>query len=404
MAPTKGYKAVSARNEMALKKICVITASRAEYGLLRWVMQDIQDAASMHLQLIVTGSHLSAAHGMTVVEIETDGFVINERIPMALEDTSTEALSISTGELTKEMARSLSRLQPDLVLFLGDRYELMAVISACVIMTIPMAHIAGGEITQGAIDEQIRHAISKMAHLHFVANETYAKRVRQMGEESWRICVSGEPGLDTLHRQELLDCGDLSADLGIDFSEPTALVTYHPVTLELDELDRQLSALSQAMEVAQEQNGIQYLITHPGADAGNDRVVSFWQKFVAQKPNRKLVANLGYKRYFSALRYATLMLGNSSSGIIETPSFNLPTVNIGNRQGGRMQAGNVIDVDCEAKEIIGGIVKALEYDRSSICENPYGDGCSAARIVGFIERSLGERNRGALLSKKFIDL
>jgi UDP-hydrolysing UDP-N-acetyl-D-glucosamine 2-epimerase len=225
-----------------------------------------------------------------------------------------------------------------------------------------------------------------------------------MGEERWRICVSGEPGLDALHRQALIPCKDFSADVGIDFSKPTALVTYHPVTLELNDLEKQLVALSNAMEEVQEKYGIQYLITHPGADAGNDRVVLFWQKFVTQKPNRKLLANLGYKRYFSALQHATLMLGNSSSGIIETPSFNLPTINVGNRQGGRMRASNVFDVGCEANEIVDGIIRALEYDRSRDCENPYGDGRSAARIVGFIERSLGEHKKDVLLSKKFVDL
>jgi len=341
---------------------------------------------------------------MTINEIEADGFIINERISMALDKTSPHMLVSATGGLMKDLSRSLAQLEPDLVLIVGDRYEMMAAVSACLIMTLPVAHIAGGEITQGAIDEQVRHAITKIAHLHFVANETYANRVTQMGEERWRICISGEPGLDTLHRQELLSREDLSADIGIDFSKPTALVTYHPVTLELNNLEQQLVNLANAMKRAQDDYGIQYVITNPGADAGNDRIISFWQNFISQRSNCKLFTNLGQRRYFSALKYSTLMLGNSSSGIIETPSFNLPTINLGNRQLGRMRANNIFDVDCEADKIFNSIAKSLEYDKSAKCENPYGDGHSAARIISFIKYILGKHKKHVLLSKKFIDL
>lgn len=302
------------------------------------------------------------------------------------------------------MSGVLEDLQPDLVVLLGDRYELLGIMSACVIMTVPLAHIAGGEITEGAIDEQIRHAATKMSHMHFVANETYAQRVRQLGEEDWRVCVSGEPGLDNLYRELRMSREELSQDVGLDFANPVALVTYHPVTLELDQLDRQMADLCAAMDEAQEQYGLQYLITHPGADAGNDRIIQLWRTFVEAREGRCLVSSLGQMRYYSALAEACMMIGNSSSGIIEAPSFNMPVVNIGTRQGGRMRAVNVIDVgDCKA-DILAGIDNAMRYDRSQACENPYGDGRSSKRIVNFIEKQLQNRGRNELLRKKFLDL
>lgn len=389
---------------MAKKRICVITASRAEYGLLRWLMQEIKDDQSFLLQIVVTGAHLSNHHGMTSEQIESDGFTIDACVPMDLSDTSPKALSIEVGRLTQGLAVVLDKLQPDLVVILGDRYELLGVATACVIMTVPLAHIAGGEITEGAIDEQIRHAMTKMSHLHFVANATYGARVRQLGEEAWRICVAGEPGLDNLFREEVMSCEALATDIGLDFSIPTALVTFHPVTLELSSLDDQMSALVQALDKAQRRHGLQYLITHPGADSGNDRVVALWRDFIAAGKGRILVSSLGQKRYFSALREATLMIGNSSSGIIEAPSFNLPTVNIGNRQGGRMRAVNVIDVGYGKEDILDGIDRAVTYDRSISCINPYGDGRSSPRILDFIRDKLNSQGRVGLLRKKFVDL
>jgi len=388
---------------MIQKRICVITASRAEYGLLRWIMQDIKEDPSLVLQTVVTGAHLSAAYGMTVDEIERDGFTVDARIPMDLSDTSPRALGCEVGKLTQGLTAVLENLQPDIVVVLGDRYELLGIASACVIMTVPMAHIAGGEITEGAIDEQIRHAVTKMSHLHFVANETYGARVCQLGEEAWRVCVSGEPGLDNLFREEAMNREELSADVGLNFAAPTALVTFHPVTLEQSHLEDQLEALVQAMATAQDRYGLQYLITHPGADSGNDRIVALWRDFVDGGEGRRLVSSLGQKRYFSALRESTMMIGNSSSGIIEAPSFNLPTVNIGNRQGGRMRADNVIDVDYGVTNILDGIERALAYDRSSPCENPYGDGRSSPRIVDFLRENLEIRGRSGLLHKKFMD-
>lgn len=389
---------------MTKYKVCVITASRAEYGLLRWIMQDIKDDPDLVLQTVVTGGHLSPIHGMTVEGIERDGFAIDARVPMNLKNTSPASLAASVGGLTEAMSSVLEELQPDLVVLLGDRYELLGIMSACVIMTVPFAHIAGGEITEGAIDEQIRHAATKMAHLHFVANETYAKRVRQLGEEDWRVCVSGEPGLDNLYREQQMSCEELSKDVGLDFSNNVALVTFHPVTLELDQLEHQMASLCEAMDEAQERYGLQYVITHPGADAGNDRIIELWRAFVQDKEGRRLVSSLGQMRYYAALREACMMIGNSSSGIIEAPSFNMPVVNIGTRQGGRMRAVNVIDVGDSKSDISAGIDAAMRYDRSQPCENPYGDGRSSQRIVSFIRERLQSRGRKGLLRKKFLDM
>lgn len=385
------------------RKICVVTATRADYGLLRWIMQDIKDHPDLVLQTVVTGGHLSQKHGMTVQEILRDGFSVDAQIQMDLESADATSLAASVGDLFSAMAVVLNDLQPDLVVILGDRYELLGIASACVLMTVPLAHIAGGEITEGAIDEQIRHAVTKMAHLHFVANDTFGARVRQLGEEPWRVCVSGEPGLDNLYREDKLTSDELSDDLGLDLSHPTALVTFHPVTLELDQLKKQLIAVCKAMDIAQDRYGLQYVITYPGVDPGSDHIVDMWHRFVEQHEGRRLVSSLGQKRYFSALREAVMMIGNSSSGIIEAPSFNLPVVNIGTRQDGRLRAVNVIDVGESQEEILGAIADALAYDRSKDCDNPYGDGRSAQRVVAFIDQVLRERRRDKLLRKKFVD-
>jgi len=385
-------------------KICVITGSRAEYGLMRWLMEDIKNSADFYLQIIVTGSHLSKEHGMTYSEIEKDGFNIDAQIPIKLNNADKSSLSDVVGSLTSVLGNVLSDLEPDLVMVMGDRYELLSVLTNCVLMAIPLAHISGGEITEGAIDDQIRHAMTKVSHLHYVANEVYASRVYQMGEQKWRVCVSGEPGLDNLYRQPTMSLNELENDLKLDLSKPTALVTYHPVTLHIDDLNRQMDELMSAMEEASIRFGLQYVITYPNADAGFEHIISAWHGFVEGHADRILIKSLGQTRYLSALQSLSMMIGNSSSGLVEAPSFNLPVVNIGNRQQGRMRGVNVIDVDSTHAQILTGIEKAYFWDKTTSCFNPYGDGHSSEIVLGHLLNIFTTYNREEILHKKFSDM
>ena len=379
---------------------CVVTGSRSEYGLLRWLMQEFQDAPRFSLRLAVTGNHFDATWGRTIDEIKADGFTIDDAVEVVLNTESDAALTRSVAEMTAEFASAFERNRPDLVVVMGDRYELLAISTVCVLMNIPIAHISGGEITGGAIDDQIRNAMTKLSHLHFVANEDYGKRVRQMGEEDWRICVSGEPGLDNVTRLELWSARQLGDDLGLDLTKPTALVTFHPVTLERDQAEQHITAVIDALQQAD----MQYILTYPNADLGCDRVIAALTDFHAANESRScLVKSLGQLRYLSALRHADMMIGNSSSALFEAPSFNMPAVNIGSRQAGRMRAENVIDVDCETAAILAGIGQARTYDRSVEIVNPYGDGHSSERVRSFIGDIFSRLPVEALLKKKFAD-
>ena len=381
--------------------ICVITGSRSEYGLMSSLLQDFESHCSVNLKIIVTGAHLSEEFGLTYREIEDDGFTIDEKIAGALDTSSRTALAKTVGAWTGQFAEALEGINPDLVLVMGDRYELLSISAACIFLGVPLAHISGGEITEGAIDDQIRHSLTKASHLHFVANEVYADRVRQMGEEDWRICVSGEPGLDALLRTIPQSIDELSQDLGIDLRSPTALVTYHPVTLDSTPIDQQMHEFISALQASD----LQLVITYPNADTGSEVIIQHILDFA--KRHKRPVAvrkNLGHRRYVSLLRVATMMIGNSSSGLVEAPAFNLPVVNIGTRQTGRMRAANVMDVDCKSIEIIRGMEWARSYDRARPCHNPYGDGNSSGRIRDFILRSFAEHSRDEILRKRFSDL
>ena len=381
-------------------RICVVTGSRSEYGLMRSLMQDLKAHPSVDLKIIVTGSHLSKKFGLTYRDIEADGFDIDNKLSGSLDTHSGAALAKTVGAWTGQFADALEVMSPDLVLVMGDRYELLAVSSACILLGVPLAHISGGEITEGAFDEQIRHSLTKASHFHFVANEVYGDRVRQMGEEDWRICVSGEPGLDTLARTHPLSIDELNQDLGIDLRKPTALVTYHPVTLDGTPIDQQMHELFLALYATD----MQFVITYPNADVGSEVIIRHIQDF-AQHHKQSVVVqkSLGQRRYVSLLRVAAMMIGNSSSGLVEAPAFNLPVVNIGIRQAGRMRARNVLDVDCTKAEITRGLEWARQYDRTSPCTNPYGDGNSNKRICNFILHNLTNRTREEILRKHFTD-
>lgn len=381
------------------ERICVVTGSRAEYGLLYWVLHDLRADPAFELQLVVTGSHLSSGHGRTVEVIEADGFDIDRRVAIPLDDDSAEGVARATGLALTGLSQAFAALAPDLVLVLGDRYEILAAATAALLHRIPLAHIAGGDLTEGAIDESIRHAITKMAHLHLVTNEEAAGRVRQMGEDPARVIVVGSPGLDHLRRKPLLDRAELERALGSPLGRRNLLVTFHPVTLAADDGLSQFEALLAALAATDTDTSL--WITRPNADTGSRAISTRLDAFVAaHAPRVRVFDSLGQGRYLSLMACADAVVGNSSSGLYEAPSLQVPTVNIGERQHGRQAAGSVLHCAPEREAITAALSRAYALDCSGTV-NPYGDGHSAARIIDALR---ARPPRAALLRKPFHDM
>ena len=383
-----------------MRTIGVVTVGRSDYGLFRPVLRRIADDPELSLRLIVAGAHLLPQFGTTVDAIEADGFSVAERVEMALASDSPEAVAKSVGVGVTGFAQSYASDRPDLLLVLGDRYEMLAAVVAALPFNIPVAHIHGGELTEGAIDEAIRHSVTKMSHLHFAATEEYAQRIMQLGEEPWRVVVSGAPGLDNLNAFQPRSRGELEGEFGLDLSTPPLLVTFHPVTLEYARAGEQMSALVEALE----RSRLPIVMTYPNADTGHHEIANLAEEFAQRAPQVSLLVNMGTDAYFSLMGRAAAMVGNSSSGIIEAASFGLPVVNIGNRQGGRIRAANVIDVECESDAILDGIRLATSSDfRAGLAGlvNPYGDGQAAGKIVDVLRKvALDDR----LIVKRFHDI
>lgn len=363
-----------------MRTIGVVTVSRSDYGIYLPVLRRIQKDPQLDLHLIVAGMHLSPEFGSTVRDIEADGWPIRERVEMLLSSDTPEGLAKSIGLGTVGFAQAYGRFRPDLLLVLGDRFEMLAAVSASLPFKLPVAHLHGGEGTEGVIDEPIRHSITKMSHLHFVSTPAYASRVIQMGEEPWRVVVSGAPSLDNLRDVTLLTREELEVRFGLDLRDPFLLVTYHPVTLEYEHTEAQLGELFAALDKLD----TRIVFTYPSADTRGRLIIELIRRFVDRRPWARRVTNLGTQGYFSLMRDAAAMIGNSSSGIIEAASFKLPVVNIGSRQRGRVRAKNVVDVGYSRTEIGEGISKALSPAfRASLEDlaNPYGDGRASDRIV-----------------------
>ncbi len=375
------------------RKIVVVTGSRAEYGLLYWIIKGIQEDQCVELQLIVTGMHLSPVFGMTVKEIENDEFPIAARVDMELISDTEESIARSMGIGIVKFSDVYSRLHPDIIVVLGDRFEIFSAVSAALPFRIPVAHIHGGESTEGAMDEVIRHAITKMSHIHFVSTERYRQRIIQMGENSEHVFCFGAPGLDSMKKIKLLAKDELMKNLDITDSLPIGLVTYHPVTLEKNAASQQMDELLRALGEIED---MFWIFTLPNADMEGLTIMKKIKEFVWCYPkNSKVFASLGRLRYLSLLAYVAVMVGNSSSGIIEAASFKLPVVNIGDRQKGRIHAENVIDIlQCTTSEIRAGIHEACseKFVRSlENLENPYGNGQTSEQIVHTLKHiSLGE--------------
>lgn len=378
------------------KRICVVTGSRAEYGLLYWVLHDLRNDPEVELQLVVTGMHLAPEFGRTVDEIERDGFTISRRVEMLLSSDTPSGIAKSIGLGVIGMSDALEQLRPDVVMVLGDRYEILAAVQACLIHNVPVAHIAGGDVTEGAFDESIRHAITKMAHVHFVTNEQSAQRVRQLGEDPRRVHVVGSPGLDHLRRRPLLDKANLEVALGAPLGERNLLITFHPVTLESGECSAHFDELLAALDA--QPPGTTLWFTRPNADTGGRALAAALDSFVAARPHRaRAYASLGQLRYLSLMSQVDAVVGNSSSGLYEAPSFGVPTVDIGDRQRGRLAAASVLHCAPERDAIAATIKRALTTDFRGV-ENPYGDGDSAPRIIEIL-RALPPAT--ALLKKPF---
>jgi UDP-hydrolysing UDP-N-acetyl-D-glucosamine 2-epimerase len=383
-----------------MRTIGVVTTSRADYGIYVPVLRAIQQCPDLRLELYVTGMHLATEFGRTVGVVERDGFEIVERIEMLLSSDSPEGTAKSMGLGTVGFAQAFARRRPDILLALGDRFEMHAAVVAAVPFRIPVAHVHGGETTQGAIDESFRHSLTKMSHLHFPATEEYARRICQLGEEPWRVTVSGAPALDNLRTLSLLSREQLSQDFGLELPEGFLLATYHPATLEAGDAEEHLSCLLEALDAA----GRPVLFTLANADARGRAINSMLREYAAGRAQARIVDNLGTQGYFSVMALAAAMVGNSSSGIIEAPSFKLPVVNVGSRQQGRLMAANVISVGDSAQEIAQGIAKATSKQFRAGLENlvnPYGDGRAAERIVARL-RTVPIDQR--LIKKRFCDL
>jgi GDP/UDP-N,N'-diacetylbacillosamine 2-epimerase (hydrolysing) len=384
----------------AMKKICFITGTRAEYGLMRWVMQGIKDAPGLVLQVVATGMHLAPEFGLTYQAIEQDGFLIDRKVEMLTSSDTAVGVAKSVGLGTIGFADALNELKPDLIVVLGDRFEILAAVTAALFARIPVMHLHGGEITEGALDESMRHAITKMSHVHCVATDEYRNRVIQLGEQPGRVHCVGGLGVDAIKQTQLLGRAELEASLNFKLKAKNLLITFHPATLEEASAGSQMDELLAALE-GRDDTGL--IFTLPNADAGGRELIAMLQSFVANHPNARAYSSLGLVRYLSCMALCDGVVGNSSSGLLEAPTLKKGTINIGERQRGRLQAVSVINCIAERNRIAA----ALQQLYSPVFQaglagvnNPYGDGGASARVVGIITRLKVDE----LLHKPFYDL
>jgi GDP/UDP-N,N'-diacetylbacillosamine 2-epimerase (hydrolysing) len=385
------------------RKICVVTGTRAEYGLLRYLMQVLRDAEDLHLKVVATGMHLSPEFGLTYREIEADGFTIDRKVEMLLSSDTAVGIAKATGLGMIGFADAISELSPDLIVVLGDRFEILAAVVAALYAKVPVAHIHGGETTRGAFDEGIRHAITKMSHLHFVAAEEYRKRVIQLGEDPKQVYFVGGLGVDGIKRTPLLDQHELEKQLGFQLGKRNLLITYHPVTLEKATAETQLSALFEALDTLEDD--FHFIFTLPNADTEGRRLIEMVQEFVGQKNTRAAAfTSLGQIRYWSVMKLVDAVVGNSSSGLLEAPSLKTATVDIGDRQTGRLACDSVIHCEPTKSSICEALLKAVSPDFQTVCAdatNPYGNGGATEKIVEVL-RTSDLSNK--ILKKQFHDL
>lgn len=380
-----------------MRKICVVTGSRADYGLLYWLMKDIQTDRGCQLQVAVTGMHLAPEFGLTWQAIESDGFRIDARIETLQSDTPA-GIARSIGLGTTGFGAAFDTLKPDLIVLLGDRFEIFAAAQAALVARIPVAHIAGGDTTEGAYDEAIRHSITKMSHLHFVTSEVAARRVKQLGENPAHVFNVGSPGIDYIKRAQLLGRAELERQLGLHFSQRNLLITFHPATLDSEPPAAQFKALLAALDsLPAGQYGL--IFTKSNADTGGRELNRMVDEYVATRSHARAYVSLGQLCYLSLMAQVDAVVGNSSSGLYEAPSFRKPVVNIGDRQKGRLMADCVVNCTPDPDAIAAAIRVALGKDCSKTV-NPYGDGDSSRRIL----QTIGQfDDLLALIRKHFFD-
>lgn len=384
-----------------MRKICVVTGSRAEYGLLSGLMKQIAASEALQLQVIATNMHLSPEFGLTYKEIEADGFRIDKKIEMLLSSDTPAGTAKSVGVGMLGFADAYVDLQPDILVVLGDRYELLAAVSAALFYKIPVAHLHGGEITEGAYDDALRHALTKMSHLHFTSTEAYRKRVIQLGEAPERVFNVGALGVENVKCVSCLSKKELEETVGLPLGDRSFLITYHPVTLENSTAEEQCRNL---LEVLEEYSDYRLIFTLPNSDTDGRIIIRLISEFVQRHPERSVVfPSLGLRRYLSALHYVTAVLGNSSSGILEVPSFGIPTLNIGDRQKGRLAATSVIHCGVTQEEIRRGIAAVVSQEVRELARtvaNPYEKEGTARQITEVLQSFPLEN----LIRKSFYDV
>ena len=377
------------------RTVCAVTGSRADYGLLLPVLRAVRAHPDLRLQLVVTGSHLEPRLGHTVDAIVRDGLDIDRRIPLDLETDDPAGVTRALARAVSGFGEALADLRPDLVLVLGDRYEILGCVQAALIAGVPVAHIAGGDLTEGAFDDAIRHAITKMSHLHFATHAEAARRLRQLGESADRVFITGSPGIDQLRQTPRLTRARLEQRLGMALRTHNLAITFHPETLDPGAGPAALEALLAALDRMGEDTGL--IFTGSNADPLGQALDERVRQFTAAREHAVFHASLGQQAYYSLLEQVDAVVGNSSSGLYEAPSFGIPTVNIGDRQKGRPRAASVIDCAANEDDILDALHQALASDFSQV-ENPYGDGHAAERIV---EVLAGPWRREKLIRKRF---
>lgn len=364
------------------RTVSVVTGSRADFGLLKPIIRRIKSHPRLQLRLFVTGSHFSAAHGASIREIEQEGFAVDHVVDVPIDDTYAGVASV-IAETVSGVTHGIQRFRPDVLLLLGDRYEILAASLAASISRVPIAHIAGGDSTAGAYDEGFRHAISKLAHVHFATNERSAQALRAMGEEAWRVYVTGSPGIDAMFEASTIPSSSLSEQIGIAINERTIVVTYHPVTVAPDRARNDALILVEALRMLPDDVGV--VVTGTNTDAEGSQIAAVLQEFCAAYPSRtRYVESLGQQAYVSLMKVAGAVVGNSSSGLYEAPSVGIPTVNIGERQLGRILAPSVIQSDIDRSAIATAITNALKMGRQRP-SFPYGNGNASEMIVQLLD-------------------
>jgi GDP/UDP-N,N'-diacetylbacillosamine 2-epimerase (hydrolysing) len=368
---------VEEKNNM--RKIAIVTGTRAEYGLLYWLIKGVHEDPDLELQLLVTGMHLSPEFGLTWKQIEKDGFPISKKIEILLSSDTSVGISKSNALALISFAEAFDELKPEIVILLGDRTETFAAAQAALITGIPIAHIHGGELTEGAYDDAIRHSITKMSHLHFTATETYRMRVIQLGEQPHTVFNLGAIGLDNIKKLKLLNRTDFEESIGHKLKKNNLLITFHPVTLENQSAKEQFKNLLKALD---ELENTLLIFTKPNSDKDGRIIIQMIDDYVKSNPDKALAfTSLGQLRYLSAIQYMDAVVGNSSSGIIEVPVFNVPTINIGDRQKGRLMGPTIFSCDPVKAEISKAINNALNFDKTKQYQHPYGDGNVSEKIL-----------------------